>query len=163
MTVENGAADRIDATNLPDNVDLTGGYVWYLGAHSGASWTQKINSVSGNSIRHTANDITRWPFNPHNPTIFRNENRGRFYVFGAEDLLDHPREWYFRDNTDEVLFVPPSGADPNQATVEYAVRSRTILLSVEAKSDTVTNPWTKWATLMRRLVKVPSGSRQVIL
>ncbi|MEO0734863.1 MAG: DUF1565 domain-containing protein, partial [Bacteroidota bacterium] len=31
MTVTSGAADRIDATELPAGVDLTGGYVWYLG------------------------------------------------------------------------------------------------------------------------------------
>ena len=128
MTVTGGAADRVDATSLP-NADLAGGFIWYLGAHSGASWTQPISSVSGNSIRHDANDINRWPFNPHNPTVFRNGNRGRFFVFGTEDLLDHPREWHFRDNTNEVLFLPPGDANPNQATMEYAVRSRTIFLN----------------------------------
>ncbi|WP_273446301.1 T9SS type A sorting domain-containing protein [Neolewinella agarilytica] len=132
MTVDNGTASTIIATELPANVDLSGGYVWYLGAHSGASWTQPISSVSGKTIHHAANDITRWPFNPHNPTVFRNGNRGRFYVFGAKDLLDFPKEWYFDAAADEVFFSPPGGDTPN-ATTEYAARTHTILTD---------KPWT---------------------
>ncbi|TXF86686.1 T9SS type A sorting domain-containing protein [Neolewinella aurantiaca] len=131
MTVEGGSANTIVATNLPAGADITDGYVWYLGAHSGASWTQPINSVSGNTITHVANDISRWPFNPHNPTVFRNENRGRFFLFGDKDLLDYPQEWYFDAAADEVFFIAPSNADPNDATVEYASRERTVLLGKE--------------------------------
>lgn len=65
MTVDNGTAGSVIATELPQNVELAGAYLWYLGAHSGASWTQPITSVSGRTINHTPNDITRWPFNPH--------------------------------------------------------------------------------------------------
>lgn len=126
MTVAGGTASTIVASNLPSGVDLSGGYVWYLGAHSGASWTQPVSSVSGNTITHAANDISRWPFNPHNPTVFRNDNRGRFYVFGARDLLDFPKEWYFNKGTNEIFFSPPSGGSPN-ASAEYAARTHTIL------------------------------------
>ncbi|MEL7160540.1 MAG: right-handed parallel beta-helix repeat-containing protein, partial [Bacteroidota bacterium] len=129
MTVTGGTADRIDATDLPTGVDLTGGYVWYLGAHSGASWTQEITGVAGKRIDHVANDIERWPFNPHNPTVFRNGNRGRFFVFGAAGLLDHPGEWHYDAATSTVTFLPPGGMDPNAATIEYAVRDRTILVN----------------------------------
>jgi hypothetical protein len=128
MTVDNGTAGSLIATDLPTDIDLAGGYVWYLGAHSGASWTQPITSVSGKTINHTANDITRWPFNPHNPTVFRNDNRGRFYVFGALDLLDYAGEWHFDENANEVYFQPPGNIDLATVTVEYAARERTILI-----------------------------------
>lgn len=36
MTVENGTASTVIASDLPDDLDLTGAYLWYLGAHSGA-------------------------------------------------------------------------------------------------------------------------------
>ncbi|MEM6769925.1 MAG: hypothetical protein AAF597_04985, partial [Bacteroidota bacterium] len=125
MTVANGTASTIIADELPQGANITEGYVWYLGAHSGASWTQPISSVSGNTINHPANDITRWPFNPHNPTVFRNGNRGRFFLFGAKDLLDFPKEWYFDGQADEVFFSPPNQGAPN-ATTEYAARTHTI-------------------------------------
>lgn len=153
MTVEGGTAGSILATQLPTGLDITDGHVWYLGAHSGASWTRAITSVSGTTINHAPNDIERWPFNPHNPTIFRNGNRGRFYLFGAEDLIDTGREWYFDDATNEVTFQAPTGIDPNTATVEYAARTHTVFVEkafvtiegintfggiVELKADNIT-------------------------
>lgn len=128
MTVDDGTAGSVIATELPANLDLTDAYLWYLGAHSGTSWTQTITAVSGKTIFHTPNDITRWPFNPHNPTVFRNENRGRFYVFGALDLLDHAGEWYFDKTSNEVFFQPPGNTDISTATVEYAAREKTVLI-----------------------------------
>lgn len=128
MTVESGTASTVVASNLPSDVDLTDGYIWYLGAHSGASWTQPISSVSGNTISHGANDITRWPFNPHNPTIFRNGNRGRFYVFGSLDLLDYEGEWYFDAASDQVYFLPPGNDDLSTSVVEYGARTHTALI-----------------------------------
>ncbi|MEM9929748.1 MAG: DUF1565 domain-containing protein [Bacteroidota bacterium] len=128
MTVDNGTAGTIVASNLPAGVNLEGAYVWYLGAHSGASWTQPINSITGNTINHNPNDINRWPFNPHNPTVFRNGNRGRFYVFGALDLLDFEGEWYFDDAANEVFFQPPGNGDLANAQVDYGARTHTALI-----------------------------------
>lgn len=125
MTVAGGSASSILADNLPAGINLNEGYVWYLGAHSGTSWTQPILSTSGNTINHAANNVARWPFDPHNPTVFRNGNRGRFYVFGAKVLLDFPKEWYFDEGNNEVFFSPPSGGAPN-STAEYAARTHTI-------------------------------------
>jgi len=84
-----------------------------------------VVSITGNTINHLANDITRWPFNPHNPTVFRNGNRGRFYLFGAKDLLDYPKEWYFDADANEVFFIPPGQGSPS-ATTEYAARTHTV-------------------------------------
>jgi len=125
VTVSGGTASTIVADNLPAGVNLAGAYVWYLGAHSGASWTQRISGVAGTTINHSPNNIDRWPFNPHNPTVFRNGNRGRFYVFGARGLLDFPKEWYFEDAGNEVFFRTPGGGAPD-ATSEYAARTHTI-------------------------------------
>ena len=93
-----GSASHIEATDIP-TIDWSGGYVWYLGAHSGASWTRAITSSSSTRVDFTAVDITKWPFNPHNPTVFRNGNRGRFYLMNALGALDYDREWYYSNNT----------------------------------------------------------------
>ncbi|MBX2871364.1 MAG: DUF1565 domain-containing protein, partial [Saprospiraceae bacterium] len=86
-----GAAGQVIGKSMPQ-VDLNGAYVWYLGAHSGTSWTRRITSRQGDAVNFQAVNINAWPFHPHNPTVIRNENRGRFFVFGALDLLDHERE-----------------------------------------------------------------------
>ena len=123
--ITGGTGSYMDARNLTD-ADLAGGYLWYLGAHSGASWTRPITSVSGKRISYTPVDINRWPFNPHNPTVFRNGNRGRFFVFGTRALLDHPREWHYGNGT--LYFQPPGGGRPADGAVEYAARERTVHL-----------------------------------
>ena len=127
MTVSSGTANTVVADDLPQGINLTDGFIWYLGAHSGASWTQPISSTNGKTINHTANDITRWPFDPHNPTILRNNNRGRFYVFGDRDLLDFPKEWYFDDTNNELFFIAPGEVDPG-SRAEYAARTHTIMI-----------------------------------
>lgn len=121
--VTGGSASHVEAPDVLD-IDWSGGYIWYLGAHSGASWTRPITSSSASRVDFTAVDITKWPFNPHNPTVFRNGNRGRFYLLNALGALDHEREWYYKNNT--VYFKAPGNANPNNATVEYAAREKTI-------------------------------------
>lgn len=122
-SVTAGSASHIEASNILD-IDWSGGYMWYLGAHSGASWTRAITSSSASRVDFTAVDITKWPFNPHNPTVFRNGNRGRFYLMNALGALDYDREWFYENNT--IYFKAPSGANPNNAILEYAAREKTI-------------------------------------
>ncbi len=122
-SVLGGSAGQVIGKSMPQ-VDLTGAYIWYLGAHSGTSWTRRINNRQGDAVNFQAININAWPFHPHNPTVVRNENRGRFFVFGALDLLDHEREWFYQDGT--LYLQAPANADPNSATVEYAARERTI-------------------------------------
>lgn len=123
--VDNGTASTINRSTIPSG-DWTGGYMWYLGAHSGTSWTRKINSSSAGSVTFEAVDITKWPFNPHNPTVFRNNNYGRFYLFGVLDALDYPGEWYY-DTTNGVLyFNAPNNLNPNETATEYAARQTVI-------------------------------------
>lgn len=121
--ITSGSASHIDAPNILD-IDWSGGYIWYLGAHSGASWTRPITNSSSSRVDFTAVDISKWPFNPHNPTVFRNGNRGRFYLFNALGALDYEREWYYNNN--EIYFNAPNNANPNNAIVEYAAREKTI-------------------------------------
>jgi len=121
--VTGGSASHVEAANIP-NIDWSGGYIWYLGAHSGASWTRPITNTSSSRVDFTAVDITKWPFNPHNPTVFRNGNRGRFYLMNALEALDFEREWYYKNNT--VYFMAPGGENPNNANVEYAAREKAL-------------------------------------
>jgi len=124
-SVTGGAAGRIDGVSMPE-FDLSGAYVCYLGAHSGTTWTRTISSRQGNTVYFDAVNINQWPFNPHNPTVVRNGNRGRFFVFGSLDLLDYEREWYASSG---VLYLQaPGNVNPNSGTVEVAARERTIYI-----------------------------------
>lgn len=121
--VNGGSGSTIITSRFPTH-DWTGGYVWYLGAHSGTSWTREIKSTTSTVITFEEVDITKWPFDPHNPTVYRNENRGRYVLKGVMDALDYEREWYYEAGT--VYFQAPGNVDPNTLDIEVGVRSATI-------------------------------------
>lgn len=121
--ITGGSGSHIEAPDVLD-IDWSGGYIWYLGAHSGASWTRPITSSSNSRVDFTEVDITKWPFDPHNPTVFRNGNRGRYFLMNALGALDYEREWYYKNNT--VYFKAPEGASPNSMLMEYGAREITI-------------------------------------
>ncbi len=125
--INGGSDSHIDADGIPD-IDWTDGYVWYLGGHSGASWTRRITGSSANRINYTQIDITRWPFNPHNPTIFRNNSFGRMYLMGKLEALDQGREWYYDENDGTLYFQTPDGNKPQNGSVEVAIRERCVLV-----------------------------------
>ncbi|MGJ8678925.1 right-handed parallel beta-helix repeat-containing protein [Paraglaciecola sp.] len=122
--ITGGDGSTINATGLPD--DLAGGYVWYLGAHSGTSWTRPITQYTAGTITYESIDVNRWPFNPHNPGLLRNENYGRIFVFGRLSLLDHEREWFYDNNTQTLYLYAPEGVTPEDNTVEVAVRESAV-------------------------------------
>ncbi|MEQ9290035.1 MAG: right-handed parallel beta-helix repeat-containing protein [Cyclobacteriaceae bacterium] len=126
--VDNGSGGHIERNGLP-NHNWSGGYIWYLGAHSGASWTRKVTSSSSNRIDFEAVDVNKWPFNPHNPTVFRNGNRGRFYLFGKLEALDIEKEWYADLASKTLYFYAPGGVSPNTMQTEYTAREESIELN----------------------------------
>lgn len=119
--VEGGSKSHIESQNIPA-IDWTGGFVWYLGAHSGTSWTRPINAASGVNI--TFEEVPdKWPFNPHNPTVFRNNNRGRFYLFGVLEALDTEEEWFYDSSEKMVYLYAPKSVNPNELNVEITART----------------------------------------
>ncbi len=125
--IDNGSLSHIERTTIPA-IDWTGAYVWYLGAHSGASWTRPITASSSGRIDFAALQ-DKWPFNPHNPTVFRNNNRGRMFLFGKLAALDHPREWFYDKSKNTIYFNAPNNANPNELVVEVAFRDASISLN----------------------------------
>ncbi len=128
--VTGGDGSHFLADNIP-NIDWTGGMVYYLGAHSGASWTRTITSSSSGRIDHMGVDITKWPFTPHNPTVWRkypNNNRGQLYLFNKLEALDHSREWYYDVTSNTLYLQTPDGTIPANDSVEYAARQFTAQL-----------------------------------
>ncbi|PWJ37950.1 T9SS type A sorting domain-containing protein [Sediminitomix flava] len=121
--VESGSASTVLGKNLPEH-SWVGGLIWYLGAHSGASWTREITASTTSMITFTEVDITKWPFDPHNPTVFRNNNRGRFYLMGVLDALDYEREWFYENGS--VYFQAPGNVDPSTLKVEVSARDKAI-------------------------------------
>ncbi|WP_158967905.1 right-handed parallel beta-helix repeat-containing protein [Paraglaciecola sp. L3A3] len=122
-----GTVSSVNADNIPDS-DLTGGYIWYLGAHSGASWTRQISSSTTDSVSFTAIDDTKWPFNPHAPTIQRHDNFGRFFVFGKLALLDHKNEWFYDAEQQIIYLQTADGQAPADNEVEIASRQNAVIL-----------------------------------
>ncbi len=125
--VDDGDGSYFQVSDLP-NIDWTGGLVYYLGAHSGASWTRRITNSTANRIEHAGVDITKWPFTPHNPTVWRNytnNERGQLFLFNKLEALDHAREWFY-DNAAKVLYLQTAnGSMPIDGSVEYATRKFT--------------------------------------
>jgi hypothetical protein len=116
------------------NIDWTGGLVYYLGAHSGASWTRTITSNTTTKINHTGVDINKWPFTPHNPTVWRNNpnnNRGQLYLFNKLEALDYANEWFYDATTNTLYLQTADGNIPTDDSVEYA----TSKFAAELKGD----------------------------
>ncbi|NIJ44231.1 hypothetical protein FHR24_000670 [Wenyingzhuangia heitensis] len=129
--VTDGNGTYFNADNIP-NIDWSGGMVYYLGAHSGASWTRGITSSSTTRIDFTEVDINKWPFSIHNPTTWRdypNNKRGQMYLFNKLEALDYAREWYYDANTNTLYLQTADGSIPADDTVEYATRKIAIELS----------------------------------
>jgi len=124
-SVTSGTASHISASGMP-SIDWANGYVCYLGAHSGMSWTRKVLSSQLGGFDFEAVDITKWPFNPHNPTVYRNKNYGRFYLFGVLAALDYPGEWYYDEANTTVYCMLPERANPTDVTMEVTERLYTV-------------------------------------
>jgi hypothetical protein len=120
-TVTGGDGTHFITSGIP-NIDWTGGFVYYLGDHSGTSWTRPITSNATSRINHAGVDITKWPFNPHNPTVNRNgtSSRGQLFLFNKLEALDYAREWYYDDASSTLYFQTANGSMPDDGTVEYA-------------------------------------------
>ncbi|NJB81583.1 right-handed parallel beta-helix repeat-containing protein [Wenyingzhuangia aestuarii] len=122
--VTGGDGTHFTADNIP-NINWTGGLVYYLGAHSGASWTRTITANTTSRIDFTEVDINKWPFSTHNPTTWRNypgNQRGQMYLFDKLEALDYAREWYYDSTNQTLYFQPADGNLPSNGTVKYATR-----------------------------------------
>ena len=122
--VDDGDGNHFIVSGI-QNIDWTGGLVYYLGAHSGASWTRTITSSTSTRIDFTSVDTTKWPFSTHNPQTWRNypgNNRGQLFLFNKLEALDHAREWYYDDAAKVLYFQTADGSMPADNTVEYATR-----------------------------------------
>lgn len=131
--VENGDGSHFIVSGI-QNIDWTGGLVYYLGAHSGASWTRKITASSSTRIDFTTVDTSKWPFSTHNPQTWRNypgNNRGQLFLFNKLEALDYAREWYYDEVAKILYFQPTDGVIPANNTVEYAARK----YALEIKGD----------------------------
>ncbi len=119
--IDNGGSDFFSLSGVP-NFDWKGGLVYYIGGHSGTSWTRRITKSTANRIEHAGVNINKWPFKPHNPTILRNGHRGQLYLFNKLQALDYAREWYYDKASKTLYFQPANGKKPANNTVEYATR-----------------------------------------
>lgn len=118
-------------SNIP-NINWEGGLVYYLAAHSGTSWTREITSNTTDRINYTSVDDTKWPFETHNPAVWRKysgNNRGQLYLFNKLDALDYAREWYYDDSTNTLYFQTEDGNIPANDSVEYATKQYAVKIS----------------------------------
>ena len=118
---------------MPD-IDWSGGIVYYLGAHSGTSWTRTITSNTTTRINLAGVDINKWPFSNHNPTWLEgspDNRRGQLYLFNKLEALDYANEWYY-DAASQMLYLQTEdGNIPADNSVEFATHK----FAVELKGD----------------------------
>lgn len=122
-----GDGSHFNVDNIP-NIDWTGGLVYYLGAHSGTSWTRAITSSSSTRIDYTGVDITKWPFTPHNPTVTRgnpDNAYGQLYLFNKLEALDYANEWFYDNTTNTLYLQTADGNIPADGAVEYVTQQFT--------------------------------------
>lgn len=129
--ITGGSGSHFEVEGLPTDIDFTGGYFCYLGAHSGTSWSRVINSYRNGNIHFNEVNIKKWPYTPHNPTILRNGNRGQLYLFGKKELLDCPGEWYYDVDQKTIYAIFPEGKAPKANSVKGGVRATTIELNTD--------------------------------
>lgn len=132
-TVTGGDGSHFLVNTMPD-IDWSGGIVYYLGAHSGTSWTRTITSNTTTRINHAGVDINKWPFSNHNPTWLEgspDNRRGQLYLFNKLEALDYANEWYY-DATSQMLYLQTEdGNMPADNSVEFATHK----FAVELKGD----------------------------
>lgn len=126
--ITGGSASHITYAGIP-NYDWSEGYMWYLGGHSGASFTRKITASSTSRIDFEGVDISKWPFGVHNPTVTRNGHKGIFYLFNSLDALDIQREYYYDATNKVIYFKAPNNANPTAGKCEYRAREYTFKVS----------------------------------
>lgn len=118
---DQGTATSIITSGLP-NVDLSGAMLWYLGGHTGTSWTRPTTGITATEISYAALP-DKWPFNTHNPTVWRSGGKyGRYYLYNKLSLLDQGKEWFYDTNANTLYFQNELGGLPADNTVEVPVR-----------------------------------------
>jgi len=124
VVTSRGTRASIVTSGLP-NVDLDGVMLWYLGGHTGTSWTRPATSVTTTQINFDTLPDS-WPFNPHNPSIYRKYGKfGRYYLFNKLSLLDQAKEWYYEPNLNTLYFKTSTGNAPVNNTIEVPHRIQT--------------------------------------
>lgn len=123
-----GTTSSFNVENMPAGLDLSGAYVWYLGGHSGTSWTREITAYTSSSISFDEINVEQWPFSNHTPTKRTDGSYGQLFVFGDLALLDQGREWVYDDSSETLYFQSADGSMPSDGEVEYAERKHALVL-----------------------------------
>lgn len=116
-----GTMTSIITSGVPD-IDLVDAKLWYLGGHTGTSWTRVTTNVTSTEISFGALP-DRWPFSTHNPTVWRDGGKyGRYYLYDKLSLLDQGKEWYYDSSTTTLYYQPENGTIPSTDQIEVPTR-----------------------------------------
>jgi len=130
MTKGSYSMSFISNKEIP-NIDWTGGFIHYLGAHSGCSWERSITGYD-DELKRIIFDILpdKWPFGKtHSPMRYENGHRGIFFLMNKLEALDAPNEWYYDEHKKTLYFYAPNGENPSHAQVEVSTRKITAQLN----------------------------------
>ena len=118
---DKGTLTSIITSEVPD-LNLSGSKLWYLGGHTGTSWTRTATSVSTTEITFEALP-DKWPFSTHNPTVWRDGGKyGRYYLYDKLSLLDQGKEWYYDSSITTLYYQPENGVLPGADQIEVPAR-----------------------------------------
>lgn len=126
--IEKGSdSTKMKCASIPP-MNWEGGYMTYMGAHSGTAWTKPIVSTSPGYVHYQPVSFAKWPFANHNPNRREGSNRqgqkqiGQIILFGVLDALDYPGEWYYDAKAHEVYLMARDKEQPADGQVEYTAR-----------------------------------------
>ncbi|NME70791.1 right-handed parallel beta-helix repeat-containing protein [Flammeovirga aprica] len=126
--ITGGSGSHITYSGIP-TYDWSEGYMWYLGGHSGASFTRKITAATSSRVDFEGVDITKWPFSVHNPTVTRNGHKGIFFLFNSLGALDIQREYFYDASAKVIYFKAPNNVNPTSGKCEFRARQYTFKVS----------------------------------
>ena len=100
-----------DEALAASGLNWTGARLWVLPGKQWVSFSQPVDSQSGNTLNYTT-------VRPLSPVNYAPGPGDRYFLYGVLDALDAPNEWFYDTNTRTLYFYAPDGVDPNNHRVE---------------------------------------------
>ena len=120
----------LTSSEIPGNIDWSGGSVFFYGDKPGAGWIAWKAFITGSSagrVDFTLNKNPTWIRTVHAP-----QDLGDFYLEGVKGALDYQNEWWYDPRTKELFVQLPEGNAPEDGMVR--MRRRRVAIDLNDRS-----------------------------
>lgn len=115
---------------LPD-ADLSGARIHVLPGRHWVSWMRPVTGIEAQDQSRKVRFEGSWSQEP----AYKIEEGTKYYLFGAEPLLDAPGEWYLDREAHRVTLILPEGETPDGHRIE--AKRRDYAFDLRGKSHAV--------------------------